>query len=237
MTLADSGIILSFSGVSWSPPLYQGDESQPILDGVHLELPRGDWMALTGPSGGGKTTLLSLAAGLLKPSRGTVSLFGQPLARSSEREVATLRAHSLGLIFQNYHLDDSRSTEENILLPGYFSQKSWHELRSRCCELAEELGLSEQLKKPVSVLSGGQRQRVAVARALLISPRLVLADEPTGALDQPTAKLVLDLLHKENRAGVTLLTITHDPVLLKHAKRSAHLEGGRLTLSEQEQPK
>lgn len=220
--------VLALRGVGWHPPAISRSAAQAVLDGVDLELRQGEWLAVTGPSGGGKTTLLSLAAGLLKPSRGQVYLFGKALTELSESELATLRAGQIGMIFQSYHLDDTRSAGENILLPGYFCKEPWLVLRERCRELAARLNLTEQLEKPVSVLSGGQRQRVAVARALLLKPRLILADEPTGALDQPTAKLVLDLFDSENQAGAALLTITHDPVLLERADRSLNLHLGRV---------
>jgi putative ABC transport system ATP-binding protein len=155
----------------------------------------------------------------------------------AEAELADLRAGPIGMIFQNYHLDDSRSAAENILLPGYFSKAPWFDLKTRCTELAQRLELNEHLEKPVSVLSGGQRQRVAVARALLLGPKLLLADEPTGALDRPAARLVLDLLEAECRQrGATLMTITHDPVLLERASRTLKLQEGRLVNSEVEQP-
>lgn len=219
---------LSLRGVGWQPPQTSRSGSVAVLEGVNLEVAKGEWLAITGPSGGGKTTLLSLAAGLLKPGQGQVTLLGHDLSSIADADLARLRAGSLGMIFQNYHLDDSRSTEGNILLPGYFCQRPWFDLKTRCAELAGRLQLTEHLAQPVSVLSGGQRQRVAVARALLLKPELILADEPTGALDRPTANLVLDLLDSENEAGATLLTITHDPVLLERADRSVELQSGLL---------
>lgn len=220
--------VLALHSVAWLPPSAAKGGTHPVLEGVDLQLAAGEWLAITGPSGGGKTTLLSLAAGLLRPSRGEVELFGRALAQLSETELAGMRAGALGMIFQGYHLDDTRSTGDNILLPGYFCDLPWFDLKTRCAQLAEKLDLTEHLEKPVSVLSGGQRQRVAVARALLLRPKLILADEPTGALDRPTAQLVLDLFDIENQAGASLLTITHDPVLLERADRSVQLESGRL---------
>lgn len=220
---------LKLESVGWHPPASSRSGVAQVLENVSLELAEGQWLAVSGPSGGGKTTLLSLAAGLLRPSSGTVSLFGRCLSEISERELGALRAGSLGMIFQNYHLDDSRGARENILLPGYFCKTSWFELRARCEELAAQLQLTEHLDKKVSVLSGGQRQRVAVARALLLRPRLILADEPTGALDRPTANLVLELLEAENRKGTALLTVTHDAALLGHASGALDLQAGRLS--------
>lgn len=219
---------LELSGVGWSVRESPREDSSPILHDVSLRLEAGEWLAVTGPSGGGKTTLLSLAAGLLKPTVGEVSVLGHQLSKLSEVELSRLRADSVGMIFQSFHLDDSRDTGDNILLPAYFSPRPWFELRQRAQELARLLELEDHLDKRVSVLSGGQRQRVAVARALLLNPKLILADEPTGALDRPTGRLVLDLLEKEKAAGASLLTVTHDPVLQERAERVMELESGHL---------
>ncbi len=223
-----NGSSLELSGVGWSVRESPREDSSPILERICLRLEAGEWLAVTGPSGGGKTTLLSVAAGLLKPTVGEVTVFGRQLSRLSENELSGLRASSFGMIFQSFHLDDSRNTRDNILLPAYFSQRPWFELRQRAQELARLLELEDHLDKRVSVLSGGQRQRVAVARALLLNPKLILADEPTGALDRPTGRLVLDLLEKEKAAGASLLTVTHDPTLQEQADRVMELEGGHL---------
>ena len=220
--------VLELSSVGWSPKSTAREEAPPVLGDVDLRLEAGEWLALTGPSGSGKTTLLSIAAGLLKPGRGSVKLVGEELDQISENRLAELRSSSVGLIFQGFHLDDSRNTGDNILLPAYFSSRPWFDLRQRSVELADLLGLTEHLDKSVSVLSGGQRQRVAVARALLLEPKLILADEPTGALDRPTAQLVLDLFEKEKARGTSLLTVTHDPVLQGRADRILHLHDGKL---------
>lgn len=220
--------VLTLSAVTWQPPGAARAGDEPVLEAVDLAVAEGEWLAITGPSGGGKTTLLSLAAGLLSPTRGEIRLFGRSLRELSLNELAALRCGSIGMIFQGYHLDDSRDTAENILLPGYFSKVPWLDLKARCKELATQLDLSDHLSKPVSVLSGGQRQRVAVARSLLLRPKLLLADEPTGALDRPTGGLVLDLLDAENHTGMSLLTVTHDAFLLERADRSLELSGGRV---------
>ena len=220
--------VLELSAVGWTPKSTGREEASPILSDVDFRVEAGEWVVLTGPSGSGKTTLLSLAAGLLKPSQGSVELLGENLARISDDRLAELRAGSLGLIFQGFHLDDSRTTGDNILLPAYFSNRPWFELRERAGELATQLGLGDHLHKDVSVLSGGQRQRVAVARSLLLKPKFILADEPTGALDRPTANLVLDLLEKEKERGTALLTVTHDTALQERADRIFSLRDGRL---------
>lgn len=188
-----------------------------ILENLNFEVSSGSWVALTGPSGVGKTTLLSLCAGLLSPTAGIVELFGHRLGDMEDERVSRLRSESVGLVFQGYHLDDSRSTLDNILLPGYFGNHPWHQLKTEAMELALALELEPQLEKPVAALSGGQRQRVATARALVTSPTLLLADEPTGALDEATAQLVLDLLASRVERGLTIVSVTHDPKVLARA--------------------
>ena len=200
----------------------------PILKDLSLEVVSGRWIAITGPSGSGKTTLLSICAGLLRPTEGQVSLFGEKLSGLTDPEISRLRGSRIGLVFQNYHLDDSRSALENILLPSYFGQSNWHEMTGRARKLGERLGLSDHLDKPASVLSGGQRQRVAVCRALLHSPQLILADEPTGALDQETADLVLQVLAEQVSDGASLLTVTHDSAVLSHADLCLAFDNGQL---------
>ncbi len=217
---------LIFCDVEWSPASDFGGGGEPILRGLDFELQTGQWCALTGPSGSGKTSLLSLAAGLMKPSSGRVELFGLNLSDRDDAEVAALRVSRVGLIFQGYHLDETRSTLENILLPGYFCSRPWLQLRERAQDLAERVQLTKHLDKAVSVLSGGQRQRVAVARALLLEPELLLADEPTGALDAGTSEWVLSLFEELRASGVTLLTVTHDPLLLQRCDREVELRSG-----------
>ncbi len=221
--------VCKLTGVGWQIPSKAGTEpGESILNGIDLEIQAGEWVAISGYSGGGKTTLLSMAAGLLSPGEGTVALFGEPVQGLREAELAKLRNQKIGLVFQNYHLDDTRSALENILLPGYFSQQTWFDLKARARELAARLDLTSHLEKDVSVLSGGQRQRVAVARSLLLEPSLVLADEPTGALDQPTADLVLDLFSHEHQRGISFLTVTHDSRLLERCDRHLELNDGQL---------
>ncbi len=219
---------LEVENVAWGAPRALKAGDPPILKDLSLKVVPGRWVAITGPSGSGKTTLLSICAGLLRPTEGEVSLFEQKLSSLSDPEISRLRGAKIGLVFQNYHLDDSRSALENILLPGYFGQSNWHELAARARDLGERLGLAEHLVKPASVLSGGQRQRVAVCRALLHSPQLILADEPTGALDQETADLVLKILAEQVAGGASLVTVTHDSAVLSHADLCLAFDSGQL---------
>lgn len=221
-------MLLEVENVAWGPARSLKAGDPPILQDLSLSVPGGRWVSVTGPSGTGKTTLLSLCAGLLQPSAGSVRLFGQTLSTLSDDEVSRLRGASLGLVFQNYHLDDSRTALENILLPAYFGRGNWHELTSRARSLAERLALAKHLEKPSSVLSGGQRQRVAICRALLNSPRLILADEPTGALDLETAALVLQVLSEQVAGGGSVVSVTHDSAVLQRADLRFAFQQGRL---------
>lgn len=219
---------LSFKGVSWGPPEALKAGEAPIVEDLNLDVFQGGWVALTGPSGAGKTTVLSLAAGLLSPQSGKVEFLGQDLQALSALELSRLRNQRIGMIFQSYQLDDYRNVEENILLPAYFSERRWHEVRERARHLATRLGLESYLGKPVSVLSGGQRQRVAVCRSLILEPGLLLADEPTGALDEETAQDVLELLSEEVAQGLALLCVTHNQQVLQQSSIRYHFEGRKL---------
>lgn len=228
MNQDDKPLPLRFASLCWGVPGFQKNGEPPLFEKLDLEMGSSTWLGITGPSGTGKTTLLSLGAGLLKPTSGKVELFGRDLSGLSDPEVATLRAERIGLIFQNYHLDDAKSALENVLLAGYFNQNPWSELKLRGRELLGRLGLGELVERPVSVLSGGQRQRVAVARALLNRPHLVLADEPTGALDSESAHLVLEILQEAVAEGAAVLTVTHSELVLSRVSRVYTLQARTL---------
>ena len=219
---------ISVQNLSWGPAQSVKAGDPPILEDLNFEVRVGSWVGLTGPSGVGKTTFLSLCAGLLQALSGVITLFGRPITELNDREMSKFRAEVLGLVFQNFQLDDTKSTLENILLAGYFSRQSWNSLENKAKNLAAILDLSSHLSKPTSVLSGGQRQRVAIARALLRGPKLLLCDEPTGALDESTAQTVLELLSEEQSQGMTLITVTHSHKTLERC--DAHFEFSERTL-------
>lgn len=230
MLHCDEPLPLRFAKLTWGVPALLKAGEPPLFEDVDLELEPGRWVALVGPSGTGKTTLLSLAAGLMRPVSGRVELFGRDLAGLSDAETAVLRADRLGLIFQNYHLDDSKCVRENVLLGGYFSKRGWRGLRDRAETLLERLGLKEYGDRQASVLSGGQRQRVAVARALLNEPKLLLADEPTGALDAESASLVFSLLQETVEGGASVLSVTHSDLVIERASQVYRLESRALEM-------
>ena len=198
-----SGIVKSFVGVE-----------KPVLRGVNLSLGAGEMAAIVGPSGSGKSTLLNIIGTLDTPDRGSITLDGTSLVGLDEKALARVRSQKLGMIFQLHHLLPQCTVLENVLIPtlaeGPLQRQEPPETRAK--RLLERVGLADRLKHRPGQLSGGERQRVAVVRALLNEPKLLLADEPTGALDQDSANNLTDLLIELNKEeGVALLVITHSP--------------------------
>jgi len=185
----------------------------------HLTVPAASKLAMIGPSGSGKTTLLSLICGILTPTAGRVTTLGQEISAFSETARRALRIKRIGLVFQQFELLEHLNVLDNILLPCRVTRsiRLSREHRRRAAELAEEMGIADNLHRYVGRLSQGERQRVAICRALLLSPPLLLCDEPTGNLDPANKRQVLNiLLRYVNRKGTTLLTVTHDHELLPH---------------------
>jgi putative ABC transport system ATP-binding protein len=183
------------------------------LDGVSLEVRAGEAVAVMGPSGCGKSTLLNMVAGLDRPTSGTVEVRGQDLGMLNETKLALFRRHHVGMIFQFFNLIDDLSALDNVALAAQLTGTSARQARRRALELLDELGVADRKDMYPAVLSGGERQRIAVARALMNRPALLLADEPTGALDSRSGEQVMDLLIDLNQIGQTLLIVTHDPHL------------------------
>lgn len=196
------------------------------LDGVSFEVPRGALALLHGPSGSGKTTAINIAAGLTLPTAGSITVAGQPLQALSPRARAKLRSRDLAVVFQMFHLVPYLTTLENVLLPTLASSGQDTETRAR--KLLDELGLSERVGHYPSELSAGERQRCALARALLNRPGIILADEPTGNLDEDSAHIVLDMLEQNRREGATILLVSHQPVERVHPDVEFHLKAGKL---------
>ncbi len=191
----------------------------PALSQIDLVVAAGDAVAVMGPSGSGKSTLLNVIAGLDRPTHGTVEVAGARLDTMSEHALARFRRAHIGIIFQFFHLLDEMTVRDNVLLPAQLSGVRPPVARARAAELLDALGIAEKADAYPARLSGGQRQRVAIARALMNRPDLLLADEPTGAVDAQAATQVRDLLHDLNVGGQTLLLVTHDPALARGSGR------------------
>ena len=190
---------------------YGSSSPQPALTDVSLRIPAGQVTAVMGPSGSGKSTLLNLVAGLDRPTSGHVTVDGVRLSRLSETGLARFRRQRVGLIFQFFNLLNNLNALDNILIPAELAGVPRRQAVDRGRQLLEQLGIAGQARKYPAQLSGGERQRVAVARAIVNKPVLLLADEPTGALDSHSGEQVMDLLADLNRAGQTILLVTHDP--------------------------
>ena len=203
-----------------------GEGPVPVLRGVDLTLEPSETLALTGESGSGKSTLLHLAAGLETADRGAVRIAGVDITPLSDTARAALRRSDVAVVFQQFNLIPSLNVADNISFQARLAGRADPDLAAR---LADRLGLTEQLRKYPEALSGGQQQRVAIARALAVRPRLLLADEPTGNLDEATASTVMDeMLSLVTEVGAAMLLVTHSPTLAAQMGRQAHLTAGRL---------
>ena len=208
-------------------PRFGGTKVQALTD-VNFTVEKGEYVAIMGESGSGKTTLLNILAALDKPTGGEVVLDGRPLSTIPEREIAAFRRSQLGFVFQEFNLLDTFSVQDNIFLPLVLAGKAYPEMAARLAPIARQLGIAELLQKFPYELSGGQKQRVAVARALITQPKLVLADEPTGALDSRATDELLRLFEDVNRGGQTILMVTHSVKAASHASRVLFIKDGEV---------
>jgi putative ABC transport system ATP-binding protein len=206
--MTSTGPVLAVSGLCKT--FGSGAALVGAVDGVDLDVPTGETVAVMGPSGCGKSTLLHLLGGLERPSGGTIALAGRPVTGRSERALAHLRRSEIGFVFQGFHLMDELTAIENVELPALLARRSPRAARSKARDLLEQVGLADRTEFLPSALSGGQRQRVAIARALINEPRIVLADEPTGNLDSSATVEVLRLFDSLHQSGQTLVIVTHD---------------------------
>ena len=205
-----------------------GANEVEALKNVNFSVEEGEYVAIMGESGSGKTTLLNLLASLDRPTSGEIWLDGRPLSKIKDADAAAFRRDHLGFVFQEFNLLDTFSVEDNIFLPLVLAGKPHAEMASRLAPLAEKLGIADILKKYPYEISGGQKQRAAVARALITNPRLLLADEPTGALDSRATDELLRLFAQINRGGQTILMVTHSVKAASHAGRVLFIKDGEV---------
>lgn len=205
-----------------------GGNKVEALRNVSFNVEQGEYVAIMGESGSGKTTLLNILAALDKPTEGNVILDGQDLSKVKDSQIAAFRRDNLGFVFQEFNLLDTFTIEDNIYLPLVLAGKSYSEMSQRLQPIAEKLGLTQLLKKYPYEVSGGQKQRAAVARAIITEPKLVLADEPTGALDSKATDELLQLFSKINQDGRTILMVTHSVKAASHASRVLFIKDGEV---------
>jgi len=205
-----------------------GDVEVVALKGVSVEIKKGDFVAIIGASGSGKSTMMNLIGCLDTPTKGTVYLKSKDISMMSESDLASLRGNTIGFIFQQYNLIPSITAFDNVKLPLEFLEYSDSEAEKRTKEILTRVGLGDKMFNRPSQLSGGQQQRVSIARSLVSNPEIILADEPTGALDSKTGVEVLDTLHELWKKGKTIILVTHDLNLAKYAHTRIELKDGEI---------
>ena len=220
--------ILEVSGLRKVYTSRLGGSRVEALRNVSFTVEQGEYVAIMGESGSGKTTLLNILAALDEPTAGTVRLDGHELGKIREKDAAAFRRDNLGFVFQEFNLLDTFTLEDNIYLPLVLMGMSYEDMRARLLPVARELGLTELLKKYPYEVSGGQKQRAAVARAIITEPKLLLADEPTGALDSGSTDELLRLFAAINRAGQTILMVTHSVKAASRAGRVLFIKDGQV---------
>ncbi|MBQ7797144.1 MAG: ABC transporter ATP-binding protein [Lachnospiraceae bacterium] len=207
---------------------YMGDEEVRANDGISLTIHKGEFVAIVGKSGSGKSTLMNIIGALDVPTEGEYFLGGQNVGEMSDNQLAEIRNNMIGFIFQQYNLLPKLTILENVELPLLYSKMEKWDRRERAMESLDRVGIKEKWKNYPNQLSGGQQQRVSIARALAGNPSLILADEPTGALDSRTGREVLDFLRKLNDEGNTIVIITHDNSIALEAKRVVRIHDGKI---------
>ena len=206
-----------------------GDERVRALDHATLHIYPREFVSIIGPSGSGKSTLMNIIGCLDVADAGSYSLDGLPIEAYSENELAKIRNQKIGFVFQNFNLIPKLSAEENVELPLIYQKVPRAERQKRVQAALERVGLTNRARHLPTELSGGQQQRVAIARAIVTNPKLILADEPTGALDSRTSQEIIDIFHELHAQGNTIVLITHDNDVAKQASRSVHILDGQIT--------
>lgn len=205
----------------------------PVLKDVSLEVVQGDYIAIMGPSGSGKTTLMNIIGCLDRASLGTYLFEDEDISEMNEDALSDLRLNKIGFVFQNFNLLSSETAQENVALPLIYAGIDKEKRNQRAIDVLNKVGLQDRISFKPSQLSGGQKQRVAIARAIINNPKILLADEPTGALDQASGKQVMELFKSLNDEGVTIIMITHDANVASHAKKIFHIIDGEIIENKQ----
>lgn len=219
--------ILSMTGII--KEYNMGGEISRVLKGIDLSVCEGEFLAVLGPSGSGKSTLMNIIGCLDVPTEGEYVLSGRRIGEQDEKTLAHIRSKEIGFIFQSFHLLQKQTALENVELPLIYAGVKKHDRMDRAREMLEKVGLGDKMDHFPNQMSGGQQQRVAIARAISTNPTILLADEPTGALDQKTGKQVMELFHTLNDEGRTIIMITHDVNIAKHAKRVVRILDGNIS--------
>ncbi|WP_367575599.1 ABC transporter ATP-binding protein [Acutalibacter caecimuris] len=206
----------------------QGRMEVPVLKGISLSVEEGEYLAIMGPSGSGKTTLMNIIGCLDNPSSGEYLLGDENIAQVSERRMSEVRLHSIGFVFQSFYLLSRQSALENVALPLLYAGVRRRERQEIARRALERVGLGDRTNFKPTQLSGGQCQRVAIARAIVNNPKIILADEPTGALDTTSGQQIMEIFQSLNDEGATIVMITHEPEIAAHAKRTLHIRDGLL---------
>ena len=218
--------LLRLKGVSKT--YHMGEVEVPALQDINLDIPHGEFLAILGPSGSGKSTLMNLIGCLDLATRGSILLDGSDIETLPESRLAQLRGRKIGFVFQGFNLIPTLSALENVMLPLSFQGVPRAEARKRALRLLTVVDLKDRAHHRPTQLSGGQMQRVAIARALVTNPSLILADEPTGNLDSHTGEFIISLFSKIHKEGKTVIMVTHDTALTRHAHRVIHIKDGRI---------
>ena len=205
-----------------------GENSVKALQGVSFTINQGEFVSIMGPSGSGKSTCMNMIGCLDRPSSGLVEINGKETAKMTEKELAELRNKTIGFVFQQYHLLPSMTVLENVMLPLRYQGIEKHIRKEMAIKALEKVGLQNRKSHRPHELSGGQKQRVAIARAMVTNPKIILADEPTGALDSETGKQVLDMFRQINATGTTIILVTHDPEIGASTNRCIKIFDGKI---------
>lgn len=211
-----------------------GDEMVDILQSIDLTIENGESLAIMGPSGSGKSTLMNIIGCLDRPTNGTYQLDGEDISQYSEVELAKIRNRSIGFVFQQFHLLPRLSALKNVELPMIYSGLNKKQRMAKAERALIKVGLEDRMEQLPSMLSGGQKQRVAIARALVNEPKLILADEPTGALDTKTSENIMELFTQLNKEGTTIVTVTHEPEIAAYASRRILVRDGIIVENERQ---